>query len=181
MAPVSFTARLAQVPKKIPNAVHICQHMTKPPRIDAGAFSALNIGTVEPLQPIPIPSRSLVTNNCSQAEQILVETWNLRLEGLTLCDSTTDGTQDTEDSGYEDGPSTTEVLVEGIRAPASTATSQRRTPDEHCQISQEGRSDVRSSVYETLIPLVTRSIGIGDRVRRRIEIIADGNTQSVRE
>jgi hypothetical protein len=58
MAPVSFTARLA--PKKIPNAVQICQHITRPPRMEAGAFSAQKIGTVEALEPIPIPRRKHV-------------------------------------------------------------------------------------------------------------------------
>ena len=109
MAPVSFTARLAQVPKKIPNAVHICpihaiesvikptqvylglssriigtrhpmaeimvltmlyewnlQHMTSPPRTEAGAFSAQKIGTVDALDPIPMPRRKRVMRSSHQ-------------------------------------------------------------------------------------------------------------------
>jgi hypothetical protein len=53
--PVSLTAKLADVPRKIPKAVHICHDMTRAPRMEAGEFSALNMGMVEPLQPIPRP------------------------------------------------------------------------------------------------------------------------------
>ena len=44
--PVLKTARLAEVPKKIPNAVQSCHDMTRPPRTIVGAFSALKTGTV---------------------------------------------------------------------------------------------------------------------------------------
>jgi hypothetical protein len=53
MLPVSLTARFAVVPKKTPQAVHICQHTTRPPRTEAGAFSAQKIGTVDALELIP--------------------------------------------------------------------------------------------------------------------------------
>lgn len=44
--PVLKTARLAEVPKKIPNAVQSCHDITRPPRTIVGAFSALKTGTV---------------------------------------------------------------------------------------------------------------------------------------
>lgn len=76
MSPVFPTARLEQVPRKIPSrgvsydfgalpvrgapkAVQICQDMTKPPRIIAGEFSAEKTGTVTSLRPIPMPSSML--------------------------------------------------------------------------------------------------------------------------
>ena len=40
IAPALMTAKLAEKPKKIPNAVHICQDITRAPRIAAGQFSA---------------------------------------------------------------------------------------------------------------------------------------------
>ncbi len=72
IAPVSLTARLAQKPRKILKdrvstgeeshviAVFIksgphLPAITRPPRIDAGLFSAEKIGTVLALEPIPIP------------------------------------------------------------------------------------------------------------------------------
>jgi len=64
--PVSLTAKFAQVPKKIPNAVHICHVMTKAPRIEAGEFSALKIGMVAPLQPMPRPSSKRVMKSWGQ-------------------------------------------------------------------------------------------------------------------
>lgn len=39
----------------VPNAVHICQDMTSPPRIMAGEFSAEKTGTVTSLRPMPRP------------------------------------------------------------------------------------------------------------------------------
>ena len=82
MLPVSLTARLAEVPRKMPKAVHscvcqqityllyatvkkilTCQHMTKPPRMIAGVFSAQNMGMVEAFRPIPIPRRRRVTKS----------------------------------------------------------------------------------------------------------------------
>lgn len=59
MSPTSLTMRLAQVPRKIPNAVHSCHVMTKPPRMLAGATSAEKTGTVTSLRPMPMPSKSL--------------------------------------------------------------------------------------------------------------------------
>lgn len=44
--PVLNTARLAEVPRKIPKAVQSCHDMTRPPRTIVGAFSALKTGTV---------------------------------------------------------------------------------------------------------------------------------------
>src|ERR1700753_4008473 len=64
--PAPCNAKLAQKPRKIPNATHICQHITSPPRIEAGAFSAAKTGTVDALDPIPIPSNKRQMNNCSQ-------------------------------------------------------------------------------------------------------------------
>lgn len=55
ISPVLTTARLAHVPRKIPNAVQTCQDMTNPPRIFVGEFSAENTGTVTSFNPIPIP------------------------------------------------------------------------------------------------------------------------------
>src|SRR5271154_2959984 len=81
IAPVSFTARLAQVPKKIPNAVHICQHITRPPRTEAGAFSAQKIGTVEAFEPMPMPRRKRVRRSshqfCVTAEPITERQQNM--------------------------------------------------------------------------------------------------------
>lgn len=56
MSPTSLTARLAQVPRKMPKAVQICQLMTRPPRTLVGAFSAEKTGTVTSFRPIPMPS-----------------------------------------------------------------------------------------------------------------------------
>jgi len=42
---------------------HICQDMTRPPRIFAGTFSAAKTGDVEALGPIPRPSRRRQTFN----------------------------------------------------------------------------------------------------------------------
>lgn len=99
MAPVSLTARFAQVPKKIPKAVlqtrsqlkylvraqkthQICQVMTSPPRMFAGATSAEKTGTVTSLRPMlitglaksrlqicipyPMPSRTRQAASCPQ-------------------------------------------------------------------------------------------------------------------
>ena len=66
MGPACMTARFAQRPRKIPNAVHICQLITNAPRIDAGAHSAAKIDTVAAFNPIPRPSKSLETKSCSQ-------------------------------------------------------------------------------------------------------------------
>lgn len=66
ISPTWPTARLAEHPSKIPKAVHICHDITRAPRMDAGLFSAANIGTVEALIPIPTPRSILVTNNCCQ-------------------------------------------------------------------------------------------------------------------
>ena len=69
---LTMTARLATVPRKIPNAVltesvyvshafrtvithQICHDMTSPPRTLAGTFSAEKTGTVTSLSPIPTP------------------------------------------------------------------------------------------------------------------------------
>ena len=69
---LTMTARLATVPRKMPNAVltksvhvshifrtgishQICQDMTSPPRTLAGTFSAEKTGTVTSLSPIPTP------------------------------------------------------------------------------------------------------------------------------
>jgi hypothetical protein len=81
-APVSLTARLARKPRTCPKAVHICQDITRAPRIEAGAFSEPKTGTVVDftgqtlegresryevdLQPIPMPMSNLVTKSCSQ-------------------------------------------------------------------------------------------------------------------
>ena len=56
ISPVFTTARLAHVPKKMPNAVQTCQDMTRPPRIFVGATSAEKTGTVTSFRPIPMPS-----------------------------------------------------------------------------------------------------------------------------
>jgi hypothetical protein len=56
---------LAQKPRKIPKAVHICHDITSAPRILAGEFSAAKIGTDEPFNPIPIPINKRVMNSCS--------------------------------------------------------------------------------------------------------------------
>ena len=66
MSPTLPTTKFAVTPRRIPKAVHICQVMTKAPRIAAGLFSAAKIGTVEALMPIPMPSRSLVIKSCGQ-------------------------------------------------------------------------------------------------------------------
>jgi hypothetical protein len=82
IVPTLYTAKLAEVPNRIPverrvqvslvsqtsnwvpflslvpKAVHICQDMTKPPRIIVGAFSAEYTGTVTSFNPIPIPSKT---------------------------------------------------------------------------------------------------------------------------
>lgn len=55
-SPAEATARLAEHPKNIPKAVHVCHDMTKPPRIFSGALSAENMGTVTSFNPIPTPS-----------------------------------------------------------------------------------------------------------------------------
>ena len=74
IAPVFHTSKLADTPlnsefsklhhaqrgaayKNIPNATHICQHITSAPRIDAGEFSAAKIGIVVALAPMPSPSK----------------------------------------------------------------------------------------------------------------------------
>ena len=82
ISPVLSTAKLAQNPKKRPKAVQSCQalspdqcllwkqyiyclHITRDPRINAGEFSAAKIGTVEALEPIPIPSKRRVIKSSS--------------------------------------------------------------------------------------------------------------------
>lgn len=42
------------------------QDMTRPPRTLAGQFSAQKIGTVEALQPMPMPRSNRVTRSCCQ-------------------------------------------------------------------------------------------------------------------
>lgn len=66
MVPVFLTMRLAAKPRKMPNAVQSCQHMTRPPRMDAGTVSAQNIGTVDALRPIPIPRSKRLTSSWGQ-------------------------------------------------------------------------------------------------------------------
>lgn len=84
--PVSFTARLATVPRKMPKAVHNCHVMTRAPRIEAGAFSAAKIGTVAPLHPIPMPRRRRVMKSCSHAG--LCQIWSLPYSlGNSLCET----------------------------------------------------------------------------------------------
>jgi hypothetical protein len=87
---VFITARLALKPRKIPNAVHLqarkenvsfqmtdtmgrkrspaynCQHITRPPRMAAGVFSAQNIGMVDAFIPIPRPRSKRVMKSCGQ-------------------------------------------------------------------------------------------------------------------
>lgn len=55
ISPTSLTARFAQVPRKMPNAVHTCQLITRPPRTLVGEFSAEKTGTVTSFRPIPMP------------------------------------------------------------------------------------------------------------------------------
>jgi hypothetical protein len=50
--PMSFTARFAHVPRKMPKAVQICHVMTNPPRMLAGDTSAEKTGTVTSFKPI---------------------------------------------------------------------------------------------------------------------------------
>lgn len=66
MEPVSLTARLARKPRTCPKAVHICHVMTRPPRIEAGAFSEAKTGIVVALSPMPIPINKRVTKSCAQ-------------------------------------------------------------------------------------------------------------------
>jgi hypothetical protein len=65
ISPTWYTARLAQKPRKIPKAVHICHDMTSAPRILAGEFSAAKMGTDEPFKPMPIPISRRVMKSCS--------------------------------------------------------------------------------------------------------------------
>ena len=64
--PVSFMARLAQVPRKMPKAVQSCHDMTKPPRILVGATSAEKTGTVTSFRPMPMPRGILVATSWPQ-------------------------------------------------------------------------------------------------------------------
>ena len=67
--PAPCNAKLAQKPRKMPKATHICQLITRPPRIEAGTFSAAKMGTVDALEPIPRPSNKRQTKSCSQVWQ----------------------------------------------------------------------------------------------------------------
>lgn len=66
ISPTEYTARLAQNPRKMPKAVHICQDMTRAPRILAGLFSAAKMGTEAPFRPMPMPIKMRVMKSCSQ-------------------------------------------------------------------------------------------------------------------
>lgn len=102
MSPTLYTAKLAQNPRKMPNAVHICQDMTRAPRILAGEFSAAKMGTELPFRPIPTPMSRRVIKSSSQV-------W-VRAPPIS---------EQTEDSGDEDAATAAEVVVDWVREPAA--------------------------------------------------------------
>lgn len=66
------------------------------------------------------------------------------LSGLTLSNTRSNGRKSAEDSRHEDTATTTEQVVQRIRAPAS----------------KESRSDVGTGVNQTLVPLVALGIWV---------------------
>lgn len=87
------------------------------------------------------------------------------MQQLTLSDGTANGGQEAEDCRDKDGSSTTEELVQRVRAP--TPTSERSTRVMYGRergawcYGHEGRGDVWTGVNQALIPLISGGVWVG--------------------
>jgi len=100
---------------------HICQHMTRPPRMLAGTFSAEKTGAVVALGPIPNPRRrrqifffgisGLEVDGSEEGHH--QKLWPCLTKGLT------EDSSDAKDPAEEKSATTAEEVIERIRKPAA--------------------------------------------------------------
>lgn len=95
---------------------------------------------------MPIPRSSRVTKSCSHADVVNACLVNGRWEKrtLTLSYGRANGRNSAKDCRYKDTAATTKEVIQRIRAPAA----------------EESRRNVRTSIDQTLKPLVTGSVWI---------------------
>lgn len=124
--PVSFTARFAQVPRKMPKAVQTCHDMTKPPRILVGDYLTVSRRLTSHAE-IDDGAASTYIFCRKYRYSDFLETHS-NSEEDTCCNQLTpvlgagraDGGEQREDGTDENGTTSTEPVIERVRYPSST-------------------------------------------------------------
>jgi hypothetical protein len=103
---------------------HICQHMTSPPRMLAGTFSAEKTGDVVALGPIPKPSnkRQTCISTVKFMEGMDKRKWTYKRLGPCLGKCGAENAERTKNTTPEESATTTKKVVEGIAEPTAKKT-----------------------------------------------------------